>query len=112
MAKAVKKEKEINKYAVIRIKGRQYKVSEGEELFIDKAVDPKKIDVEVLLLVDGDSVKVGTPKVSDASVKIKVLEEVSLGEKIHVRKYKAKSRFRKHIGFRPQYTKILVEKIS
>jgi large subunit ribosomal protein L21 len=98
------------KYAVIKIKGTQYKVSEGDEILVDKLNG--KPEPEVLLLVDDDKVKVGKPKVTGASLKLKVLNEVEKGEKISVQTFKAKSRYRRKIGFRPQYSRILVEKIS
>lgn len=99
------------KYAVIRLQGRQYKVSEGEELLVDKMND-LKLEPEVLLVADGDSVKVGKSAVKGASVKLKVVTEVEKGEKIEVYHFKAKSRYRKHTGFRPQYTRVLIEKIT
>jgi large subunit ribosomal protein L21 len=98
-------------YAVIRIKKRQYKVKEGQELLLDKTLD-ENIDPEVLLLVSDKKVVVGNPVVKGAKVKIKVLEKEIKGDKISVQKYKAKSRYRKKIGFRPRQTKIKIEKIS
>ena len=100
------------KYVVIKLQGKQYKVSEKDEILVDKVVDLKKLDPEVLLFVDGDKVKVGKPTLKDIKVKVKVLSEMEKGEKIDVYKFKAKSRYKRHTGFRPQYTKLLVEKIS
>lgn len=102
----------MDKFAVIRIKGKQYRVSEGDEILVDKLKDVTKIEPEVLLLVDGDKIEIGTPLLTKIKVKIKVLVEFEKGIKIRVFKYKAKSRQRKHIGFRPQYTRLLIEKIS
>lgn len=102
----------MNKLAVIRIKGKQHKVSEGDELLIDKVEDPKKLETEVLLVSDGKKIKVGKPLVKDAKIKISIVEEEVKGKKLHIRTYKAKSRYRRHVGFRPKYTKIKVEKIS
>lgn len=102
----------MDKFAVIRINKNQYKVKEGEELLVDKLSDLKKIEIEVLLLVDGKKVKIGKPLVKDAKVKLKVVKDLEKGKKIHVLKYKAKSRYRKHIGFRPQYTRLIVTSIS
>jgi large subunit ribosomal protein L21 len=99
------------KYAVIRLQGRQYKVSEGEELLVDKMNDLKLIP-EVLLVADGEKVKVGKPVLKDAKVTLKIVKDMEKGEKIEVYHFKAKSRYRKHTGFRPQYTRVLVEKIS
>lgn len=100
----------MSKYAVIKLAGHQYKVAEGEELLVDHLTD-KKVEPEVLLLVDDGKVKVGQPKVSGAKVSVKLMGEEK-GEKIDVYKYKAKSRYRKHTGFRPLYTRLLIEKIS
>lgn len=100
------------KYAVIRLQGHQYKVAEGEEILVDKLVDPKKVEAEVLLVSDGEKVSVGKPTVKGAKVSLKVVKEDEKGEKIHVRKYKAKSRYRKHTGFRASLTRLLVQKIA
>jgi large subunit ribosomal protein L21 len=99
------------KYAVVRIKGHQYKVSEGEEILVDK-IDTKEPEIEVLLVADGEKVKIGKPVIKEAKIKVKVIKEVEKGEKIDILKYKAKSRYRRHYGFRPQYTRLLIEKIS
>ncbi len=105
------KNKGIQKYAVVRLNGRQYKVSEGEELLVDKLNDSKTA-FEVLLVADGDKVKVGKPVVKGAKVAFKIVKDVEKGEKMDIYKFKAKSRYKKHVGFRPQYTRILVGKIS
>jgi large subunit ribosomal protein L21 len=99
------------KYAVVRIKGHQYKVSEGEEILVDK-IGTDKAEPEVLLVVDGEKVTVGKPVVKEAKVKVKVLKDEEKGQKVDVFKYKAKSRYRRHTGFRPVYSRLLVEKIS
>lgn len=98
------------KYAVIKVSGHQYRVSEGEEILVDKLSD-SKVEPEVLLVVDEGKVSLGKPSVSDIKIKIKVLGEEK-GEKLDVYKFKAKSRYRKHIGFRPKYTRLLIEKIT
>lgn len=110
------------KYAVIRLQGRQYKVSEGKELLVDKMNDLKLIPEVLLIADDGDptslklrgarKVEVGKPVLKNAKVTLKVVAEMEKGEKIEVYHFKAKSRYRKHTGFRPQYTRVLVEKIS
>lgn len=102
----------MDKFAVIRIAGKQYRVAEGEEILVDKLTDVKKVEPEVLLVVDGEKVEIGTPVLSKAKVTVKVVTEVEKGEKIRVFKYKAKSRQRKHVGFRAQHTRLLIEKIS
>jgi large subunit ribosomal protein L21 len=101
----------MDKFAVVRIAGKQYRVTEGQEILVDKLNDLKVVP-EVLLFVDGDEVSVGTPVLTKAKVTVKVLKEIEKGEKIDIFKYKAKSRERRHVGFRAQHTRLLVEKIS
>lgn len=98
------------KYAALRISGKQYLASEGDEILVE-GFDLKDIKIEVLLFVEGEKVQIGRPLLDKINVKYKVLEEIK-GEKVDVVKYKSKSRYRRHMGFRPQYTKILIEKIS
>lgn len=106
------------KYAVIRIKGNQYKVTEGEEILVDKLMavpagrQGAKLDPEVLLVVVNGKVVVGKPKVRVAKVKVKVVNAQEKGKKLYVQKFKAKSRYRRKYGFRPVYTRLLIEKIS
>lgn len=101
----------MTKYAVIRIGGKQYKVGEGDEILIDKLTDPKKITSEVLLVSDEGKVSVGKP-VLKSEVKLKMVSELEKGEKVEIYKFKAKSRYKRHTGFRAQYSKLLVEKIG
>lgn len=100
------------KYAVLRIGGKQYKVSEGQEFLVDKLTEPKKLEFDVLLFSDAEKVKVGKPTLKDVKVTLKVLKDMEKGEKVEIYKFKAKSRYRRHTGFRPQYTRLLVQKIS
>ncbi len=99
------------KYAIVKIKGQQYKVSEGDEILVDK-LGADKPDVKVFLVVDKKGVKIGKPEVKGAKVKIKILEAEEKGKKLYVQTFKAKSRYRRKIGFRPIYSRLLVEKIS
>ena len=101
-----------SKYAVIRLAGQQFKVTEGQEILVNKLKDVKKIDLDVLLLAEDGKVSIGKPVLKEASVKVKVLAEVEKGEKVDIYKFKAKSRYKKHTGFRPKYTKLLIEKIG
>jgi large subunit ribosomal protein L21 len=100
------------KYAVVRIGGKQYKAEEGKEILVDKVIEPKKLEPEVLLFVDGEKVKVGTPVLKDVKVALKVVADIEKGEKVEIYKFKAKSRYKRHTGFRPQYTRLLVSKIG
>ncbi len=99
------------KYAVVRIGGKQYRVEEGQEILVDKLADPKKVGAEVLLTVDGGKVNVGKPTLK-TEVKLKVASELEKGEKIEIYKFKAKSRYKRHTGFRAQYSRLTVEKIG
>ncbi|MBI1864037.1 50S ribosomal protein L21 [Candidatus Woesebacteria bacterium] len=97
------------KYAVAKIQGKQYKLEEGQIIVVDKV--SKEINPQVLLFVNEDKVSIGTPTVKSCEIKFKKLDDKK-EKKIYVRKYKAKSRYRKKIGFRAQKSQLLVEKIS
>jgi len=99
------------KYAVINLNGRQYRVSEGEEILVD-LISGSKAEAKTLLLVDADKVSVGKPDLKDAKIKLKVVAAMEKGEKVEIVKFRAKSRYRRKIGFRPQATRLLIEKIS
>jgi large subunit ribosomal protein L21 len=99
------------KYAVIKIANRQYKVCEGDELLVSK-IGKSDVKADTLLFVDEKTVKIGKPDLGTNKVSLKVVEESLKGKKVSVLKYKAKSRYRKKIGFRPRLTKLLVTKIS
>lgn len=101
------------KYAVIKTGGRQYRVSEGEVLEVEKlVVEPKKsVDFsEVLLLVNDDTVLVGQPLAPNARVTAEVLEQFK-GPKIRVAKFKAKTNYRRVRGHRQELTRIKITKI-
>lgn len=96
------------KYAVIRISGKQYKVAEGDVIEVAK-VD--NTDCDVLLVVDGEDVKIGIPTVVGTKVKLEIVEQFK-GKKLEIYKFKAKSRYRRHTGFRAQLTKVKVVSIK
>lgn len=98
-------------YAVIRINGRQYKVSENDEILVPGKYDEKS-DAEVLLRVKDNNVLLGKPVIDKLSFKLKLIEDNIKGKKIDVLKYKAKSRYRKKIGFRSVSSKLQVEKLD
>jgi large subunit ribosomal protein L21 len=99
------------KYAVIDLNGKQYKVVEGKEVLVDH-LESDKPEVKVLVVVNGEKIEIGTPFVKDAKIAFKILANEEKGEKIYVTKYKAKSRYRKKIGFRKIHSRLLVNKIS
>jgi len=101
------------KYAIIQTGGKQYKVSEGDTVTVEKlenAVGQKVAFDQVLLLVNG-SVYIGQPYVAGVTVAGKVIDQVK-GKKIRVAKFKAKARYRRVSGHRQQLTKVLIEKIE
>ena|SRR4030065_1169027 len=100
------------KYAVIKVKGTQFKVKEGDEILVGKMVENEKLEVQILLLVNGDKVTVGKSLVKNAKVDLKVINSEEKGKKLYVQKYKAKSRYRRKYGFRPVFTRIKVGKIT
>lgn len=109
--KVVKKEASSNKWAVIAFKGAQHLVREGEEVLFPHLSENEE-DPKVLLFVENEDVQIGIPSLDKIKIKYEIVEELAKGEKIHVKKYKSKSRYRKHIGHRPQFTKVLIKSIS
>ncbi len=101
-------------YAVVKISGKQYKVSEGDILEVDKLPNKvgDKIDLpEVLLLAEDSQVKIGQPILAEVKVSAKILEQFK-GDKIRVARFKAKVRHRQVRGFRALLTKLQIEKIT
>ncbi|MCR5559122.1 MAG: 50S ribosomal protein L21 [Schwartzia sp.] len=101
-------------YAIIKTGGKQYKVAEGEVIYVEKldaeAGDAVTFDEVLAVVADGD-VKVGKPVVEGAKVTGKV-EAQGKDKKILVFKYKAKSNYRRRQGHRQPYTKVVIEKIE
>ncbi|MCI6158343.1 MAG: 50S ribosomal protein L21 [Selenomonadaceae bacterium] len=101
-------------YAIIKTGGKQYKVAEGDEIFVEKlnAAEGDAVTFdEVLTVVSDGDVKVGKPVVEGAKVTGKV-EAQGKGKKIRIFKYKAKSNYRRRQGHRQPYTKVVIEKIE
>jgi len=107
-------EKKNTKFAVIKTGGKQYKVSEGDVLDIEKIEleDGKTLEFdEVLLVADGAKVEVGNPKVESARVQAKVVSQEK-ADKIVVFKYKKRKNQRTKAGHRQKLTKVQIEKIA
>ncbi len=101
-------------YAIIQTGGKQYRVSEGDVLSVEKlsvAEGEEVVFDQVLTVVADGDVKIGKPVVEGAKVTAKVVEH-GKGEKILVFKYKAKSNYRKRQGHRQPYTKVEISKIE
>lgn len=96
-------------YAVVRVGGKQYKVSAGDQVLVDRlAVDEgKSLTLETLLVRTTD----GSADPKAAKVKARVLEHV-LGQKIRVFTYKPKSTFKKTRGHRSRLSRIAIESIA
>jgi large subunit ribosomal protein L21 len=100
-------------YAIIATGGKQYRVSEGDVIFIEKidAEVDSTVSFDVLLVGNDGEVKVGTPLVEGAKVEGKVLGQVR-GEKIIVYKYKSKKNYHRKNGHRQPYTKVEITEIA
>jgi large subunit ribosomal protein L21 len=99
-------------YAIIATGGKQYRVSEGDVIHIEKLEN--EVDDEVtfpVLLLGGKELKVGKPYVEGANVIGKVLKQVK-GEKIIVFKYKSKKNYRRKAGHRQLYTRVQITTIN
>ena len=100
--------------AIIVTGGKQYTVSEGDILFIEKLNAEEESTVkfdEVLAILDGENSKIGAPVVEGAAVEAKVVKN-GKGKKITVFKYKAKKSEKKKQGHRQPYTKVDITKIA
>lgn len=101
-------------YAIIETGGKQYRVQEGDVLFIEKldvaAGDAVEFD-KVLAVSNGSELTVGAPVVEGAKVSATV-EKNGKAKKVIVFKYKAKKDYRKKQGHRQPYTKVKIEKIN
>ena len=101
-------------YAVIKTGGKQYRVQQGDVIFVEKLnaqADEAVTFEEVLLVGDGEAAKIGAPVVEGAKVEGKVLAQVK-AKKIVVYKYKAKKNERKKQGHRQPYTKVEITAIN
>lgn len=99
-------------YAVIKTGGKQFRVEEGMEIFVEK-LNVEAGDTytfEEVLMIGGEKAVIGTPLVSGAKVVAKVLKQ-GRGKKIIVFKYKKRKKYRKKQGHRQAYTKLVIEQI-
>jgi len=100
-------------YALVEFKGKQYKAEKGALLKVDliDAEPGTAINIDTVLLVSGDSVKVGSPYVQGAKVSA-IVESHEKDSKIIVFKYKPKKDYRRKKGHRQQYSIIRIDSIS
>jgi len=101
------------KKAVIATGGRQYLVTEGDELDVNFLPgDKKEVSFDALLVIDGDNVTVGTPVVDKVKVTASVIESSHKGEKVTAIRYKAKKRVKTIRGHRQSLSTIKINKIA
>lgn len=100
-------------FAIVQTGGKQYKVSEGDVISVEKIERNvgETIKLDVLMLADGETVKAGNPVLAEAQCEAEVVEH-GKGDKIIVFKYKAKKNERKKQGHRQPYTKLLIKAIK
>ncbi len=100
-------------YAVVETGGKQYKVSAGDIVNVEKVPYEvgERIELDkVLLVADGDEVRVGQPTVEGAKVLATVTDHAK-GRRVIVFKYKPKIRYRRKKGHRQAYTRLLIDEI-
>lgn len=100
------------KKAVIQTGGKQYLVTEGEVVEVELLKGDKKVSFEPLLLIDGDSVQVGTPAISGAKVTAEVVNADVQADKVTSIRYKAKKRVRTVHGHRQHHTVLKITSIA
>jgi len=102
-------------FAIVTIAGQQFKVSEGQELFVHRleAAEGASLSFDQVHLVDNDgSIKVGTPIVKGAKIGVTVLNPLVKGDKVIVFKKKRRKGYRLKKGHRQQFSKIKVNSIA
>ncbi len=107
-------------YAVVEQGGKQYKVSEGDLLDIeltDVAADAKKLEMDKVLLVsDGEEVKIGSPYVEGAKViasfQNSAEESVVKGQKLYPMHFRRRKNSKRRIGHRQKYMRVTIDKIE
>ena len=101
-------------YAIVKTGGKQYKVSAGSIIEIDRLNSQKDKEVildNVLLWVSEGQVEIGKPNLPNVKIKTRVIDNIK-GDKIRVAKFKAKARYRRMMGFRPHITRLEIKSIG
>ena len=101
-------------YAVVKTGGKQYRVAQGDRLRVEtlSAGEGDTVELtEVLMVVDGDNVKVGSPMVEGAKVTAKVVSH-GRGKKVMIIKFRRRKHHRKQMGHRQNFTEVEIESIS
>lgn len=101
------------KKAVIQTGSKQYLVAEGDEISVELIkTDGKTAEFDALLVVDGDTIQVGTPTVAKAKVTVDVVNQDVQADKTTSIRYKAKKRVRTVRGHRQHLTQLKIKKIA
>jgi large subunit ribosomal protein L21 len=101
-------------YAVIKTGGKQYKVTAGDKLKVEKLVGEvgsKVVLDKILMLADGDAITIGSPLVAGAKVNATVVSH-GRGDKVMIFKFRRRKHYRKTQGHRQSYTEILIEDVN
>lgn len=99
-------------YAVFKTGGKQYRVTEGQVLSVEKLEATGEVSFdEVLLVANGEDIKVGTPVVAGAKVVAQVVEQYR-GEKVRILKFRRRKHSMKQAGHRQYLTKIKITSIT
>lgn len=100
-------------YAVIVSGGKQYRVTKGDTIYVEKLdlENGSTLNFDVLLLGSDEGVKVGSPTVAGAKVEGKVVNQVK-GEKIIIYKYKSKKNYHRKAGHRQNYTRVEITAVG
>ncbi len=114
----------MSQFAIIKTGGKQYKVAEGQKIKVEKLpvaasssaeASQDKSDAvvfdQVLMVAQGDDLKIGTPNIEGATVTAKVVKN-GRARKIIILKYRAKKRYKKKAGHRQNFTEVQITKIS
>ena len=101
-------------YAVIKTGGKQYRVEEGQTIRVEKlnADEGSTVELdEVLMVANGDDVKIGAPYVENGKVSANIVEH-GRGDKIRIIKFNRRKHYRRQMGHRQAYTAIKITGIS
>ena len=100
-------------YAVVKTGGKQYKVSVGEKLKVEQipAELDSQIELEVLMIADGENIKVGSPVLAGTKVVAKIIAH-GRGEKIRIFKMRRRKHYQKRQGHRQNFTQIEIVSIA
>jgi large subunit ribosomal protein L21 len=100
-------------YAVIKTGGKQYKVAPGEKLKVETLLADVGAEIvldQVLMVGEGDSIRVGQPMVAGAAVKATVVGH-GRGDKVRIFKMRRRKHYQKHQGHRQNYTELKIDSI-